>query len=87
MALRHLTKTIHHTIYDAISPSNPLNSAHEKTTIISDDASGIGYGIAQSFAAAGAAVIVVIARRQVVLDEASTKLRAEIVATDGKTAV
>ncbi|KAH8624580.1 NAD(P)-binding protein [Alternaria alternata] len=87
MALRHLTKTIHHTVYDAISPSNPLNSAHEKTIIISGGAGGIGYGISQSFAAAGAAVIIIIARRQEALDEASTRLSAEIAATDGTTAV
>lgn len=87
MAFRHLTKTIHHTVYPAISPSNPLNSAQGKTIIISGGASGIGYGIAQGFAAAGAATVVIIARRQEALDEASTKLRAEIGITGGKTIV
>ncbi|KNG49299.1 short-chain dehydrogenase reductase sdr protein [Stemphylium lycopersici] len=78
MNIQHLTKTIHHTVYPAISPSNPLNSAKGKTVVISGGASGIGYSIAQSFAAAGAATVVIIARRQEALDEASTKLRAEI---------
>ncbi|PVH90533.1 NAD(P)-binding protein [Periconia macrospinosa] len=87
MAFRHLTKTIHHTVYPAISPSNPLNSAHGKTVIISGGASGIGYGIAQAFAAAGAATVVIIARRQVALDEASTKLCAEIASMGNKTVV
>lgn len=87
MASRHLTKTIHHTVYERISPSNPLNSAHGKTVIISGGASGIGYGIAQGFAAAGAAVVVIIARRQEALDEASAKLRAEIADAGGKTGV
>ncbi|KAH6615113.1 hypothetical protein C7974DRAFT_59461 [Boeremia exigua] len=87
MNIRQLTKTLHHTVYPAISPSNPLNSAHGKTVVISGGASGIGYGIAQSFAAAGAATVVIIARRQAPLDEASTKLRAEIAAAGGKTEV
>ncbi|KAH7063767.1 hypothetical protein BKA63DRAFT_526113 [Paraphoma chrysanthemicola] len=87
MNIQHLTKTVHHTVYTAISPSNPLNSAHGKTVVISGGASGIGYGISQAFAAAGAAVVVIIARRQEALDEASTKLQAEIAAAGGKTAV
>ncbi|KAH7116689.1 hypothetical protein B0J11DRAFT_537312 [Dendryphion nanum] len=87
MAFRHLTKAVHHTVYPAISPSNPLNSAHGKTVIISGGASGIGYGIAQGFAAAGAATVVIIARRQEALDEASTKLLTENAVAGGKTGV
>ena len=87
MNLQHLTKAVHHTVYPAISPSNPLNSAQGKTVIVSGGASGIGYAISQSFATAGAATVVIIARRQEALDEASKNLRAEIASTGGKTEV
>lgn len=75
--VHHLTQTLHHTQYPAIDPTNPSNSAAGKTVVISGGASGIGYAIAQGFSAAGAATVVILARRQEVLDEASAKLRAE----------
>lgn len=76
--VRHLTRTTHHTNYPAIDPTNPANSAAGKTVIISGGASGIGFAMAQAFAAAGAAQVVILARRQEALDEATSKLHAEI---------
>ncbi|GME62510.1 Short-chain dehydrogenase/reductase SDR [Neofusicoccum parvum] len=75
--LQHLTKTVHRTSYPAISPTNPANSAAGKTIVISGGAQGIGYAIARGFSAAGAATVVLLARRQEALDAASARLRAE----------
>ncbi|KAF4307317.1 putative short-chain dehydrogenase reductase sdr protein [Botryosphaeria dothidea] len=75
--VHHLSQTLHHTQYPAIDPTNPSNSAAGKTVVISGGASRIGYAIAQGFSAAGAATVVILARRQEALDEASAKLRAE----------
>ncbi|KAL1621019.1 hypothetical protein SLS56_009435 [Neofusicoccum ribis] len=77
VSIRHPTETLHHAQYSAIDPTNPSNSAAGKTVIISGGASGIGYAIAQAFSAAGAATVIILARRQEALDEASAKLRAE----------
>jgi NAD(P)-dependent dehydrogenase (short-subunit alcohol dehydrogenase family) len=73
----HLTKTVHTTGYPAIDPANPKLSASGKTVIISGGASGIGYAISQGFCIAGAARVVILARRQEALDEAAAKLNAE----------
>lgn len=73
----HLTKTVHKALYPAIDPKNPKLSASGKTVIISGGAGGIGFSIAQAFAIAGAARVVIIARRQEALDEAAAKLNAE----------
>ncbi|KAK3652915.1 hypothetical protein LTR56_004863 [Elasticomyces elasticus] len=74
---RHLTNALHHTTYSAISPADPKNSAAGKTVVISGGAGGIGYGIAQGFSAAGAANVVILARRQDALDEAAKRLTDE----------
>ena len=87
MALRNLTQTVHRSVYPAIDPSTPANSALNKTVIISGGASGIGYAIAQGFSVAGAATVVLLARRQEALDEASARLRTENSAAERKTAV
>ncbi|KAK3297133.1 uncharacterized protein B0H64DRAFT_457037 [Chaetomium fimeti] len=83
----HLTKTVHTTGYAAIDPTNPKLSASGKTVIISGGASGIGYAIAQGFCVAGAARVVILARRQEALDEAATKLKAENLAAGRATDV
>jgi NAD(P)-dependent dehydrogenase (short-subunit alcohol dehydrogenase family) len=83
----HLTKTVHSTVYPAIDPANPKLSASGKTVIISGGASGIGYAISQGFCIAGAARVVIIARRQEALDAAATKLEAENLAAGRTTEV
>ncbi|KAK4956220.1 hypothetical protein LTR10_005741 [Elasticomyces elasticus] len=74
---RPLTNVLHHTSYPSISPADPSNSAAGKTVVISGGTGGIGYGIAQGFSAAGAANVVILARRQGALDEAAKRLADE----------
>jgi NAD(P)-dependent dehydrogenase (short-subunit alcohol dehydrogenase family) len=83
MAFSSLTKTVHHSAYPAIDPSNPAISALGKTVIVSGGACGIGYAIARGFAVAGADTIVILARRQEALDEASERIGAEITTAKG----
>ena len=83
----HLTKTVHSTVYPAIDPANPKLSAPGKTVIISGGASGIGYAISQRFCIAGAARVVILARRQEALDVAAAKLEAENLAAGRATDV
>lgn len=83
----HLTKTVHSTVYPAIDPTNPKLSASGKTVIISGGTGGIGYAISQGFCIAGAARVVILARRQEALDAAAAKLEAENLAAGRATEV
>ncbi|KAK8176746.1 hypothetical protein BC567DRAFT_197146 [Phyllosticta citribraziliensis] len=74
--INHLTQTLHRTVYSAIDPASPSNSAAGKRVVISSGATGIGYAIAQSFVTAHAAVVILLARRADALEEAADKLRA-----------
>jgi NAD(P)-dependent dehydrogenase (short-subunit alcohol dehydrogenase family) len=80
MIIPNLTNTIHHAVYPAIDPANPKLSASGKTVIISGGTGGIGLAIAQGFAIAGAARVVIIARRQEALDKAVVQLDSENIA-------
>ncbi|KAJ4295538.1 hypothetical protein N0V90_007551 [Kalmusia sp. IMI 367209] len=60
-----------------LNPANPTLSASGKAVVISGGAGGIGFAIAQGFAIAGAARIIIIARRQEALDEAVTRFNEE----------
>ncbi|KAH7043759.1 hypothetical protein B0J12DRAFT_555106, partial [Macrophomina phaseolina] len=82
-----LTSTQHRTQYPAIDPTNPANSAAGKTVVISGGATGVGYAISRGFSKAGAANVVLIARRQESLDDGAAQLRAEIAESKGKTNV
>lgn len=70
-------KTLHRSMYPAIDPTNPANSAAGKTIAISGGGSGIGYAIARGFCKAGASTVILLGRRQAVLDEASATLHAD----------
>ncbi|KAF4546036.1 Short-chain dehydrogenase/reductase SDR [Lasiodiplodia theobromae] len=70
-------KTLHRSMYPAIDPTNPANSAAGKTVAISGGGGGIGYAIARGFCKAGASTVILLGRRQAVLDEASAKLHAD----------
>ncbi|KAF2680722.1 NAD(P)-binding protein [Lentithecium fluviatile CBS 122367] len=87
MSIPHMTKTVHHAVYPAINPANPKLSAAGKTVIISGGAGGIGFSIAQGFSIAGAARVVILARRQEALDEAAGKLNTENAASGRKTEI
>lgn len=64
MALASFTKTWHNTTYDAISPRRPELSANGKTVVISGGGAGIGARIAESFAAAAAANVIILGRTE-----------------------
>ena len=75
------TKTTHSTTYSSLSPANPALSAKNKTILVIGGGSGIGLEAAHSFAAAGAATVVLAGRRQAVLTAAASALRARIPAS------
>jgi NAD(P)-dependent dehydrogenase (short-subunit alcohol dehydrogenase family) len=70
------TKTYHKKPYPAIDPTHPALSAEGKTILITAGHTGIGYAIAQNFAAAGASNIIILARRLEVLEKAAKDLSA-----------
>jgi NAD(P)-dependent dehydrogenase (short-subunit alcohol dehydrogenase family) len=70
------TKTYHKKPYPAIDPTHPALSAAGKTILITAGHTGIGYAIAQNFAAAGASNIIILARRLEVLEKAAKDLSA-----------
>lgn len=84
---KHLTDTLHHATYPSISPTNAKNNATGKAVVISGGAGGIGYGIAQGFSAAGASKVIILARRQDALSEATQRLIDENAAANRSTEV
>ncbi|KAF2110012.1 hypothetical protein BDV96DRAFT_218777 [Lophiotrema nucula] len=70
-------KTIHNKAYPAIDPTQPALSAAGKTILITGGATGIGFETARSFALAGAATVIIAARRAAVLEEAAASLSKE----------
>lgn len=78
------TKTIHHKSYPAISPSNPANSQEGRTVIITGGSAGIGLAISRSFAAAGAAKLIILGRRADVLATAVTDIKAQVAGLIGE---
>ncbi|KAF4826417.1 Short chain dehydrogenase citE [Colletotrichum tropicale] len=71
------TKTIHKTTYPTIDPARPELSQAGRTVVITGGSAGIGFAIAQGFAQAGAKHIIILGRRQNVLDEAVSQLHKE----------
>lgn len=69
------TDTIHRTVYPAIAPSNPLNSASGKVILITGGGAGIGKAIAKAFVVAGAKSIAIISRREEILRDAKEELQ------------
>ncbi|CAD6590432.1 MAG: hypothetical protein ASARMPRED_004812 [Alectoria sarmentosa] len=76
------TQLSHAEPYPAISPSKPSLSAKGKTILIVGGSEGIGYAIVAAFAAAGAANIIILARRGELLDEAKKNIAQEYPATN-----
>lgn len=70
-------KTYHKQSYDRLSPSKTTFAAEGKTVFITAGATGIGYAICESFAAAGVAQIVIIQRREEVLAKAKQALESK----------
>lgn len=75
------TKLTHSEPYAAISPSKESLSAKGKTILITGGSEGIGYAIIVAFAAAGASNIIILSRRQNLLEEAKKNVTQEYPAT------
>ncbi|OAG08446.1 NAD(P)-binding protein [Paraphaeosphaeria sporulosa] len=63
--------------YGAISPFRPELSQDGRTVIVTGGSSGIGLAIARGYLAAGASHVILLGRRQEVLEAAVAKLRHE----------
>ncbi|KAF5243305.1 hypothetical protein FAUST_2873 [Fusarium austroamericanum] len=70
-----LVTKVHRKSYEAISPSRPELSQAGNTILVAGASTGIGYTIAESFAAASAQRVIITGRRQDVLDEAADKIK------------
>ncbi|KAK4208325.1 NAD(P)-binding protein [Rhypophila decipiens] len=80
-------KTIHKAPYPSISPSNPPLNQSGRTVLLTGGATGIGYAIGQSFIQAHAAKLIIIGRRQNVLDEAVKTLTAHAQSLNSPTTI
>ncbi|CEF78299.1 unnamed protein product [Fusarium graminearum] len=72
-----LVTKVHRKSYEAISPSRPELSQAGNTILVAGASTGIGYTIAESFAAASAQRVIITGRRRDVLDEAADKIKAK----------
>ncbi|KAH7139784.1 hypothetical protein B0J13DRAFT_676959 [Dactylonectria estremocensis] len=72
-----LTTSYHQEPYAGISTSRPELSQAGRSVLVAGGSSGIGLSIVQSFAAAGAAQVIVLGRRQEALDIAVANVSAE----------
>lgn len=70
-----LTKTCHRDIYPLLEPTNPELSAAGKTVLITGVSGGVGRAIAEAWATAGAAAIVITGRKTDVLEQVAVILR------------
>ncbi|KAK2060396.1 short chain dehydrogenase [Colletotrichum caudatum] len=73
----NFTKTIHKKPYPAIFTSRPELSQNGRTVLVTGGSAGIGFAIAHGFAQAGAKRIIILGRRQNLVDEAVSKLERE----------
>ncbi|KAF5003602.1 hypothetical protein FDECE_9857 [Fusarium decemcellulare] len=73
----NLTSVMHRESHPAISPSRPELSQAGRTVLVAGGSTGIGFSIAESFAAAGAARVILTGRRQEALDAALAKIRGQ----------
>jgi NADP-dependent 3-hydroxy acid dehydrogenase YdfG len=70
-----LTDVVHRHLYPLLEPSNPDLAAGKKAVLITGVSGGIGKAIAEAWAAAGAAAIVITGRKVDVLDAVAATLR------------
>lgn len=64
------TKTIHRSVYPAIDPTNPANSAAGKVIVVTGGGVGVGKAISECYVKAGAKAVAILGRRESVLEEA-----------------
>ncbi|KAF4334623.1 hypothetical protein FBEOM_11547 [Fusarium beomiforme] len=73
----NLISKIHRESYEAISPTRPELSQAGRTVLVAGASTGIGFSIAESFAAASAARIIITGRRQDVLNTSAEKIKSK----------
>ncbi|MCJ1393160.1 hypothetical protein MMC18_006032 [Xylographa bjoerkii] len=74
MEVPSLTEKFHHDVYPAIDPTRPELSATGKTVLITGGGTGIGAAITHAFAKAGAANIIILARRKETLESVKASI-------------
>jgi short-subunit dehydrogenase len=68
--MTEFTKVFRRTTYPTINPSSPSNDRSGRTILITGASGGIGFGIAQAFAEAKAAKIILVSRSEERLNDA-----------------
>ncbi|KAF5575996.1 short-chain alcohol dehydrogenase/reductase [Fusarium pseudocircinatum] len=71
----NLISKVHRESYEAISPTRPELSQAGRTVLVAGASTGIGFSIAESFAAASATRLIITGRRQDTLDKAAEKVK------------
>ena len=71
------TKSVHHEMYEAINPANPILSAKDKTIFITGGGSSIGVATVKAFAKAGATNIAITGRTETTLWRAKEAIEDE----------
>lgn len=66
---------VHQSVYPAIDPHNPSNSVQGRAVLITGGGAGIGLAIAEAFNTASAKAVVMLGRRDKVLQEAAQTLK------------
>ncbi|RBQ72324.1 hypothetical protein FVER14953_13680 [Fusarium verticillioides] len=71
----NLITKVHRESYETISPTRPELSQAGHTVLVAGASTGIGFSIAESFAAASATRLIITGRRQDTLDKAAEKIK------------
>ena len=87
MAATNVTKTVHQKAYPAVSSTRPELNQAGRVVLITGGGTGVGFSIAQSFVRASADTVIIIGRRQSVLETAASRLEAEAKAAGTKTKI
>lgn len=72
-----VTKTVHNSVYPAISPSRSELSQAGRVILITGGGTGVGFSSARAFVRASASTVIILGRRADVLAEAAIKLENE----------
>jgi hypothetical protein len=75
------TKRMHRSSYPAISPLRPELSQAGRVVLITGSSQGVGFYIARGFAEAGASIIIILGRREKLVNDAVSQLEKEYVDT------
>lgn len=73
----NVTKTIHGTPYDAISPTRAELNQAGKNILVTGGGTGVGLAISKAFVQASASTVIIVGRRTDVLESARKTLEAE----------